>query len=113
MALDALSAYWIASHTTEEKGLNVTLSSVGRSGLKSHVLQLTNHEVQGLEEELQVNHSLPWVARTPAPASARPEATPCPPPLQNPPAPGSDIFVGRLTGSATCRKSPSLCASFF
>ncbi|XP_049549513.1 complement C4 isoform X3 [Orcinus orca] len=53
MALDALSAYWIASHTTEEKGLNVTLSSVGRSGLTSHVLQLTNHEVQGLEEELQ------------------------------------------------------------
>uniref|UniRef100_A0A8C9EDE5 Complement C4-like n=1 Tax=Phocoena sinus TaxID=42100 RepID=A0A8C9EDE5_PHOSS len=53
MALDALSAYWIASHTTEEKGLNVTLSSVGRSGLKSHVLQLTNREVQGLEEELQ------------------------------------------------------------
>nr|XP_030706506.1 complement C4-like isoform X4 [Globicephala melas] len=53
MALDALSVYWIASHTTEEKGLNVTLSSVGRSGLTSHVLQLTNHEVQGLEEELQ------------------------------------------------------------
>ncbi|XP_059967584.1 complement C4-A-like isoform X2 [Mesoplodon densirostris] len=53
MALDALSAYWIASHTTEEKGLNVTLSSMGRSGLKSHVLQLTNHQVQGLEEELQ------------------------------------------------------------
>ncbi|XP_059879223.1 complement C4-A-like [Delphinus delphis] len=53
MALDALSAYWIAAHTTEEKGLNVTLSSVGHSGLTSHVLQLTNHEVQGLEEELQ------------------------------------------------------------
>ncbi|XP_029097744.1 complement C4-like [Monodon monoceros] len=53
MALDALSAYWVASHTAEEKGLNVTLSSVGRSGFKSHVLQLTNHEVQGLEEELQ------------------------------------------------------------
>ncbi|XP_026955097.1 complement C4-like isoform X4 [Sagmatias obliquidens] len=53
MALDALSAYWIAAHTTEEKGLNVTLSSVGHSGLASHVLQLTNHEVQGLEEELQ------------------------------------------------------------
>lgn len=84
MALDALSAYWIASHTTEEKGLNVTLSSVGRSGLKSHVLQLTNREVQGLEEELQVNHSLTWVAGTPEPAPARPEATPCPPPLQNP-----------------------------
>ncbi|NIG60831.1 complement C4-A [Pontoporia blainvillei] len=57
MALDALSAYWIASHTTEEKGLNVTLNSMGRSGLKSHVLQLTNHEVQGLEEELQVLHT--------------------------------------------------------
>nr|XP_020752836.1 complement C4-A-like [Odocoileus virginianus texanus] len=53
MALDALSAYWIASHTTEEKGLNVTLSSLGRSGLKSHVLQLTNHQVHKLEEELQ------------------------------------------------------------
>ncbi|CAI9168564.1 unnamed protein product [Rangifer tarandus platyrhynchus] len=53
MALDALSAYWIASHTTEEKGLNVTLSSLGRSGLKSHVLQLTNHQVHRLEEELQ------------------------------------------------------------
>ncbi|XP_037375338.1 complement C4-B-like [Talpa occidentalis] len=53
IALDALSAYWIASHTTEEKGLNVTLSSVGRSGPKSHVLQLSNHQAQGLEEELQ------------------------------------------------------------
>ena len=84
MALDALSAYWIASHTTEEKGLNVTLNSMGRSGLKSHVLQLTNHQVQGLEEELQVNHSLTWIARTPAPTSARSEAIPCPPPLQNP-----------------------------
>ena len=52
MALDALSAYWIASHTAEEKGLNVTLSSLGRSGLKSHVLQLTNHQVHRLEEEL-------------------------------------------------------------
>ncbi|KAM7229326.1 hypothetical protein CapIbe_019442 [Capra ibex] len=53
MALDALSAYWITSHTTEEMGLNVTLSSLGRSGLKSHVLQLTNHQVHRLEEELQ------------------------------------------------------------
>ncbi|XP_069420438.1 complement C4 isoform X2 [Ovis canadensis] len=53
MALDALSAYWIASHTTEETGVNVTLSSLGRSGLKSHVLQLTNHQVHRLEEELQ------------------------------------------------------------
>ncbi|MXQ99245.1 hypothetical protein E5288_WYG005385 [Bos mutus] len=57
VALDALSAYWIASHTTEEKGLNVTLSSLGRSGLKSHVLQLTNHQVHRLEEELQVLRS--------------------------------------------------------
>lgn len=62
MALDALSAYWIVSHTTEEKGLNVTLSSLGRSGLKSHVLQLTNHQVHRLEEMLQVNHSLTWVS---------------------------------------------------
>ncbi|KAJ1068641.1 hypothetical protein K5549_011594 [Capra hircus] len=57
MALDALSAYWIASHTTEETGFNVTLSSLGRSGLKSHVLQLTNHQVHRLEEELQVLRS--------------------------------------------------------
>ncbi|KAB0337163.1 hypothetical protein FD755_025719, partial [Muntiacus reevesi] len=53
MTLDALSAYWIVSHTTKEKGLNVTLSSLGRSGLKSHVLQLTNHQVHRLEEMLQ------------------------------------------------------------
>ncbi|KAI5939250.1 Complement C4-A [Manis javanica] len=53
MALDALSAYWIASHTTEERELNVTLSSVGRNGLKSHMLQLNNHQIRGLEEELQ------------------------------------------------------------
>lgn len=76
MALDALSAYWIASHTTEEKGLNVTLSSLGRSGLKSHVLQLTNHQVDKLEEELQVNHALTWVTGTSGPPSARPEAIP-------------------------------------
>lgn len=56
IALDALSAYWIASHTTEERELNVTLSSVGRSGLKSHVLQLNNEQGQGLEQELQVSH---------------------------------------------------------
>lgn len=53
IALDALSAYWIAAHTTEEKELNVTLSSVGRSGFMSYDLQLNNHQVQGLEEELQ------------------------------------------------------------
>nr|XP_020024063.1 complement C4-A isoform X1 [Castor canadensis] len=53
VTLDALSAYWIASHTTEERGLNVTLSSIGRSGFKSHVLQLNNHQIKGLEEELQ------------------------------------------------------------
>ncbi|XP_042794265.1 LOW QUALITY PROTEIN: complement C4-A-like [Panthera pardus] len=53
MALDALSAYWIASHTMEERGLNVTLSSIGRNGFKSHELQLNNHQVQGLEEELE------------------------------------------------------------
>lgn len=87
MALDALSAYWIASHTAEEKGLNVTLSSLGRSGLKSHVLQLTNHQVHRLEEELQVNRALTWVTGTPGPPSARPEAIPSSPPLLNPHSP--------------------------
>ncbi|XP_054985074.1 complement C4-B isoform X2 [Sorex araneus] len=53
IALDALSAYWIASHTHEEKELNVTLSSMGRSGPLTYNLQLNNHQVQGLEEELQ------------------------------------------------------------
>lgn len=57
IALDALSAYWIASHTTEERRLNVTLSSTGRSGFRSHALQLNNRQIRGLEEELQVNHS--------------------------------------------------------
>ncbi|KAM6185427.1 complement C4-A-like isoform 2-T2 [Rhynchocyon petersi] len=51
IALDALSEYWIASHTTEDRQLNVTLSSLGRNGFKSHLLQLKNH--QGLEEELK------------------------------------------------------------
>lgn len=59
VTLDALSAYWIASHTTEEKALNVTLSSMGRNGYKSHLLQLNNHQVKGLEEELKVTSSLP------------------------------------------------------
>lgn len=85
MALDALSAYWIASHTMEERGLNVTLSSIGRNGFKSHELQLNNHQVQGLEEELEVSHSLTWLAMTPGPTAARPEAIPSPPPpLWNP-----------------------------
>nr|KAF6276538.1 hypothetical protein mMyoMyo1_001853 [Myotis myotis] len=53
IALDALSAYWIASHTAEDRGLNVTISSQGRNGFKSHVLQLSNHQAQGVEEELQ------------------------------------------------------------
>uniref|UniRef100_A0A2K5CNN7 Uncharacterized protein n=1 Tax=Aotus nancymaae TaxID=37293 RepID=A0A2K5CNN7_AOTNA len=53
IALDALSAYWISSHTTEERVLNVTLSSTGRNGFKSHMLQLNNHQSHGLEEELQ------------------------------------------------------------
>lgn len=55
IALDALSAYWIASHTSEDGGLNVTLSSLSRNGFKTHVLHLSNHQAQGLEEELQVN----------------------------------------------------------
>ncbi|XP_077017491.1 complement C4-B-like [Tamandua tetradactyla] len=53
MALDALSAYWIASHTTEQRGLNVTLSSIGHSGPQTHSLELNNHQIKGLEEELQ------------------------------------------------------------
>uniref|UniRef100_A0A2K6G8G9 Uncharacterized protein n=1 Tax=Propithecus coquereli TaxID=379532 RepID=A0A2K6G8G9_PROCO len=53
ITLDALSAYWIASHTTEEKELNVTLSSTDRNGFKSHVLHLNNHQIRGLQEELQ------------------------------------------------------------
>lgn len=59
VTLDALSAYWIASHTAEERVLNVTLSSLGRNGFKSHTLQLNNHQVKGLEEELKVTHTLP------------------------------------------------------
>lgn len=59
ITLDALSAYWIASHTTEVKTLNVTLSSMGRSGVKSHELHLNNHQVKGLEEKLKVTSSLP------------------------------------------------------
>ncbi|XP_051009525.1 complement C4 [Acomys russatus] len=53
VTLDALAAYWIASHTTEEKALNVTLSSTGRNGFKTYSLQLNNHQVKGLEEELK------------------------------------------------------------
>lgn len=53
VTLDALSAYWITSHTTEEKALNVTLSSMGRNGFKTHMLHLNNHQVKGLEEELK------------------------------------------------------------
>uniref|UniRef100_A0A7N5P7I8 Complement C4-A n=1 Tax=Ailuropoda melanoleuca TaxID=9646 RepID=A0A7N5P7I8_AILME len=81
IALDALSAYWIASHTPEERVLNVTLSSVGRSGFKSHELLLNNHQIQGLEEELQVNHPLARLAMPPGPPVARPEAVPGPPTL--------------------------------
>lgn len=61
IALDALSAYWIASHTPEDRGLNVTLSSQGRNGFKTHTLQLTNHQSQGVEAELQVT-PLTWAA---------------------------------------------------
>ncbi|ERE88804.1 complement C4-like protein [Cricetulus griseus] len=53
VTLEALAEYWIASHTAEEKVLNVTLSSLGRNGFKSHALQLNNHQVKGLEEELK------------------------------------------------------------
>lgn len=82
MALEALAEYWIASHTTEEKELNVTLSSLGRSGLKSYVVRLDNHQTRGIEEELQVNHSLTWVAMTPGPTATM--AIPSPPLLQYP-----------------------------
>lgn len=54
VTLEALAEYWIASHTAEEKVLNVNLSSLGRNGFKSHALQLNNHQVKGLEEELKV-----------------------------------------------------------
>lgn len=57
VTLDALAAYWIASYTTEEKELNVTLSSMGRNGFKTHLLLLNNHQVKGLEEELKVTDS--------------------------------------------------------
>ncbi|XP_007949517.1 complement C4-A [Orycteropus afer afer] len=53
IALEALSEYWIVSHTTEENVLNVTLSSTGRSGFKIHAFHLNSHQIQGLEEELQ------------------------------------------------------------
>lgn len=79
IALDALSAYWIASHTTEDRELNVTLSSIGRNGFKSHELQLNNHQLQGLEEELQVSHSLTWLIITPGPTVASPDTIPSPP----------------------------------
>ncbi|XP_068929376.1 complement C4-A-like [Petaurus breviceps papuanus] len=53
VALDALSEYWIASHTTTETTLNVSLSSQGRQGTKTRVIQLNNHQTSGLEEDLQ------------------------------------------------------------
>ncbi|XP_043819332.1 complement C4-A-like [Dromiciops gliroides] len=53
VALDALSEYWIASHTTTETTLNVTLSGQGRQGTKAHSIQLNSHQTLGLEENLQ------------------------------------------------------------
>lgn len=47
------------------------------------MLQLTNHQVHRLEEELQVNDALTWVTGTPGSPRARPEAIPCSPPLLN------------------------------
>lgn len=80
VTLDALSAYWIAAHTTEEKSLNVTLSSLGRDGFKSLTLQLNNHQVKGLEEELKVTHPLPdGVAVGSGPAQKHPPSLPRPP----------------------------------
>uniref|UniRef100_A0A4X2LWJ9 Anaphylatoxin-like domain-containing protein n=1 Tax=Vombatus ursinus TaxID=29139 RepID=A0A4X2LWJ9_VOMUR len=52
VALDALAEYWIASHTTAETTLNVTLSTQGRQGTKDHVIQLNNRQT-GLEDNLQ------------------------------------------------------------
>lgn len=84
IALDALSAYWIASHSPEDRELNVTLSSQGRNGFKTHVLQLNNHKPQGIEEELQVTTPSPG-SRTPGPSvwartsrPAHPSPTWCP-----------------------------------
>ena len=79
IALDALSAYWVSSHTEEERELNVTLSSVGRNGFKSYVLQLNTRQSQGQEEELQVSHTL----TTPGPA-ARGQNFPVPCPCSTP-----------------------------
>lgn len=110
IALDALSAYWIASHTLEERALNVTLSSMGRSGFKSHELQLNNHQIQGMEEELQVSHSFTWLASpTPEPPVARLEANPASPhPCGIPMASLLDVLVGRPICHVTWRKSPNL-----
>lgn len=83
IALDALSAYWIMSHTDEERGLNVTLSSLGRNGLTSHVLQLNSRQSRGLQEQLQVSRTLAWVAVVP------PGPTPGGQDSQHPPSPRS------------------------
>ncbi|XP_044529852.1 complement C4-A isoform X2 [Gracilinanus agilis] len=53
VALDALAEYWIASHTTTETNLNVSLSTEGRQGTESHFIQLDNHQKLGVQEDLQ------------------------------------------------------------
>uniref|UniRef100_A0A6I8MZ78 Uncharacterized protein n=1 Tax=Ornithorhynchus anatinus TaxID=9258 RepID=A0A6I8MZ78_ORNAN len=53
VALNALAEYWIRSHSPQETRLNVTLSSLGRQGLKKHVLHLSSAHSPGREEELQ------------------------------------------------------------
>ncbi|XP_007483637.1 complement C4 [Monodelphis domestica] len=53
VALSALSEYWIASHTTAETKLNVSLSTQGRQGTESHFIQLDNHQTLGVQEDLQ------------------------------------------------------------
>ncbi|XP_051852199.1 complement C4-like [Antechinus flavipes] len=53
VALDALSEYWIASHTPTKTTLNVTLSSQNRQGTKAHIIKLNNHQTSGIQEDLQ------------------------------------------------------------
>uniref|UniRef100_A0A6I8PA20 Uncharacterized protein n=1 Tax=Ornithorhynchus anatinus TaxID=9258 RepID=A0A6I8PA20_ORNAN len=59
VALNALAEYWIRSHSPQETRLNVTLSSLGRQGLKKHVLHLSSAHSPGREEELGAGGSPP------------------------------------------------------
>uniref|UniRef100_A0A4X2LWJ7 Anaphylatoxin-like domain-containing protein n=1 Tax=Vombatus ursinus TaxID=29139 RepID=A0A4X2LWJ7_VOMUR len=66
VALDALAEYWIASHTTAETTLNVTLSTQGRQGTKDHVIQLNNRQT-GLEDNLMI-----WISPSPPQIKSKP-----------------------------------------